>query len=113
MYITAMSLVTSGIKLTVINHMLKEGDYIYVTTAQGVVLNGQRIYAVELVYLDDNSLDSDNVVVYYPPELNLTATFTGSYTGGENLGAAYPTMICIVSNGIHTIRTEEMFTYLK
>ncbi len=77
--ITNMSAATGGINMTIYNHMLQTGDYIYVETAEGVVLNGWRIYSV--IYVDQNTITAT-----YAPEIvkinGLLPTFTGTYTGG-------------------------------
>lgn len=73
--ITTMTDFSGGIELTIINHMLKDGDYIYITGAQGVVLNGLAIYVV--LYIDKNT-----ILAYYPSEIHTAPTFTGTYTGG-------------------------------
>lgn len=79
--ITAMVQAANGITMTIYNHMLISGDYIYVEFEQGVVLNGFGIYIV--LYIDQNT-----ILAYYPIEVvNSTSpptypTFTGTYTGG-------------------------------
>jgi len=79
LYITGMSAAVNGINMTIYNHMLKDGDYIYVKNARGVTLNGENIYVVRY-------LTKDTVNAYYPPELNLIATIAGVYTGGGTAG---------------------------
>lgn len=77
--ITTMTQVINGIQLTIYNHMLKSGDYIYVEHTNGVVLNGSAIYQV--IYSTP-----DIIVATYPESVvevtGNSPTFTGTYTGG-------------------------------
>jgi hypothetical protein len=79
LYITNMAAAANGITMTIYDHMLKTGDYIYVKNARGVTLNGNNIYVVRFV-------DKNTIVAFYPAELNINATITGTYAGGGTAG---------------------------
>lgn len=66
--------VGGGITITIYNHMLVQGDFIYVENYQGCTLSGNHIYIV--LYVDENT-----VLATYPPELGVIPTLTGTYTG--------------------------------
>lgn len=76
--VTQMTQPGNGIEVTVYNHMVQTGEFVYLENAQGVVLNGNAIYIA--IYVDQNTL-----TLIYPPELHIPSTFTGTYTGGGTL----------------------------
>jgi len=81
MQVTAMSQTDNGIQLTIIDHMLTENDYIYLTTCPGVTFAGNRIYNVTYI-------DKDTIIAGYPPEIvestspQTLPNFSGTYVGG-------------------------------
>lgn len=85
MQITAMVLLTNGIQLTIYNHMLQDGQFIYIQGQEGVVIAGFGIYEVQL-------MDQNNVRAFYPSDIvrstnpQTLPTFTGTYTGGGVVG---------------------------
>lgn len=77
--VTEMSLVPEGIQMTIYDHMLKDGDYIYIENASGVVLEGFKIYEVVVS-------SKDIIIATYPEEIVNTYGFYPTY---EDLGAGY------------------------
>lgn len=77
--ITDMSLVATGIQMVIYDHMLKDGDYIYVENASGVVLEGYKIYEVKVS-------TKDIIIATYPASV---VSEYGFYPTYEDLGAGY------------------------
>lgn len=72
MTLTNIAVSGTGVNLTIIDHTLNPGDYIYIANAQGITgLNG-NIYKVQTV------VDVNRVLIN-------PATFTGTYTGGGTI----------------------------
>lgn len=72
--ISDITTVAGRTRLLIIDHNLKENDYIIIETAQGIVGLNDHIYQVSFV---DN-----NTVELVPPDSPPYATYTGTYTGG-------------------------------
>lgn len=72
--ITDITTVAGRTRLTIIDHNLKENDYIIIETAQGITGLNNGIYSVSFV--------NPNIVELIPPDSPPYATYTGTYTGG-------------------------------
>lgn len=74
MQITNMAIAGSRVNLTIIDHTLNAGDYIYIRDAQGVTGINNQIYKVQnlVAVAGDGGINTVSII----------ASFTGTYTGG-------------------------------
>ncbi len=73
MSITNITVVGTMLQLTIIDHTLRLGDFIYINDTQGVIGLDRLIVEVQVV------IDKDTI------QINTPTTYAGTYTGGGNI----------------------------